>query len=80
MRKLKLESLTVESFETASATPRARGTVEAHGKPKPTTLQTYNVDICGDTMYFDCTLACSHLTNCSQCWESEVCLETRNCL
>lgn len=75
MRKLKLESLTVESFETAAAMPSERGTVQAHARPKPTTLQTYNVDVCGDTMYFDCTLACSHLTHCSQCWDTELCLE-----
>jgi hypothetical protein len=64
MRKLKLESLTVESFETAAAAPQVRGTVDAHAKPKPTTLQTYNVDICGDTQYFDCTLGCTVETNC----------------
>jgi cytochrome c peroxidase len=75
MRKLKLESLTVESFETAAAMQSERGTVQAHAKPQPTTLQTYNVDVCGDTMYFDCTLGCSHLTNCSQCWNTEICLE-----
>ncbi len=62
MRKLKLESLAVESFETTTATPQARGTVDAHAKPRPTTLQTYNVEICGDTMYFDCTLGCSRDT------------------
>ncbi len=30
MRKLKLESLHVESFETVSSTPTARGTVHGH--------------------------------------------------
>lgn len=66
MRKLKLESLTVESFDTAPAAARARGTVDGHARPpKPTTLQTYNVDACGDTMYFDCTLGCSINTNCA---------------
>lgn len=64
MRKLKLESLQVESFETTLTASRDRGTVNAHGKPKPTTLQTYNVDICGDTQYFDCTLGCSINTAC----------------
>jgi hypothetical protein len=63
MRKLKLESLTVESFETAAA-PHARGTVDAFARPKPTTLETYNVDRCGDTRYFDCTLGCTVETNC----------------
>jgi hypothetical protein len=70
MRKLKLESLTVESFETAPIAPQVRGTVDGHAKPQPpTTLQTYNIDVCGDTQYFDCTLACSHLTHCSECWQ-----------
>ena len=64
MRKLKLEALTVESFETAGV-PQERGTVEAHAKPRPTTLNTYNVDACGDTNYFDCTLGCSLNTNCA---------------
>ncbi|HEX5870126.1 MAG TPA: hypothetical protein VFY65_06915 [Longimicrobium sp.] len=63
MRKLKLESLAVESFETSPVAAQVRGTVDAHAKPTPpTTLQTYNVDICGDTMYFDCTLGCSRNT------------------
>lgn len=62
MRKLKLESLIVESFETAAATSSARGTVAAHARP--TTLETYNVERCGDTRYFDCTLGCSVETNC----------------
>jgi hypothetical protein len=75
MRKLKLESLTVESFETAPIATQPRGTVAAHAKPQPTTLQTYNVDICVDTMYFDCTLGCSHLTHCSLCWNTGTCLE-----
>lgn len=75
MRKLKLEALTVESFETAAAMPSGRGTVAANAKPQPTTLQTYDVEACGDTMYFDCTLGCSHLTHCSQCWDTEICLQ-----
>jgi hypothetical protein len=62
MRKLKLESLQVESFETTTAAPRERGTVEAHGKPHP--IETYSPERCGDTMYFDCTLGCSQNTAC----------------
>ena len=62
MRKLKLESLQVESFETTAAAPCERGTVEAHGRPP--TIDTYNPDRCGDTMYFDCTLGCSQNTAC----------------
>ncbi len=64
MRKLTLDTLAVESFETAASAPVGRGTVNAHARPKPTTLQTYNVEICGDTRYFDCTLGCTVETNC----------------
>lgn len=64
MRKLKLESLAVESFQTSPVATQARGTVAAHAKPQPT-LQTYNIDICGETMYFDCTLGCSYNTYCA---------------
>ena len=62
MRKLKLESLRVESFETAPNAPHGRGTVNANARPGP--LDTYNVDRCGDTQYFDCTLGCTVETNC----------------
>jgi hypothetical protein len=62
MRKLKLESLQVETFETTPAAANERGTVNAHGKPSP--IETYNVERCGDTRYFDCTLGCSVETNC----------------
>lgn len=74
MRKLKLESLSVESFQTSSAAARPRGTVEAHGKPQPGP-QTYNVDLCGDTLYFDCTFGCSVNTNCAGgCASADLCV------
>jgi hypothetical protein len=57
MRKLKLESLTVESFETAAA-PRERGTVAAHGDTR--------VYMCTNTMYVDCSLECTWNT-CEGC-------------
>lgn len=63
MRKLKLESLQIESFDTTSTVPQERGTVGAHGRPAP--IETYNVDLCGDTQYFDCTLGCSLHTYCA---------------
>ena len=63
MRKLKLEALQVESFQTAAAAPSVRGTVNANARPGP--LQTYNVDACGETQYFDCTLGCSYNTYCA---------------
>lgn len=71
MRKLTLESLTVESFETAAAATQVRGTVNANGKPGP--IETYNVDRCGETRYFDCTLGCTVETNC-YCAVSDACV------
>lgn len=62
MRKIKLESLTVESFETTAVPQQPRGTVDAHSRPKP--LETYDVEACGDTQYFDCTFGCSVNTAC----------------
>jgi len=58
MRKLKLESVKVESFDTTPATPRGRGTAHAHQIP------TWNAEQCGDTRYFDCTPGCSWDTAC----------------
>ena len=66
MRKLKLESRQVESFATAAA-PHGRGTVDAHGRPGP--IETYNVDRCGETQYFDCSLGCPSIAPC----ETEIC-------
>jgi hypothetical protein len=67
MRKLKLESLTVESFETA-ASPRQRGTVAAHVDIDADGLAAYpgtiNPDACGPTNYLDCTYGCSLNTRC----------------
>jgi hypothetical protein len=62
MRKLKLESLQVESFETALAA-RERGTMHAHQQHH--TIETYDIEECGDTRYFDCTYGCSINTNCA---------------
>jgi hypothetical protein len=64
MRKLKLESLRVESFVTAAA-PRSRGTINAHGGPRLTpAIETYDVDLCGETQYFDCSLGCPSIAPC----------------
>lgn len=68
MRKLTLESLQVESFVTAAASS-PRGTINAHGDPQPTPpietiLQTYDVEICGETQYFDCSLGCPSIAPC----------------
>jgi hypothetical protein len=68
MHKLKLESLQVESFETAALAVRLRGTVEAHSGPEPTPTtigpQTYDVEVCGETQYFDCSLGCPSIAPC----------------
>lgn len=65
MKKLKLESLEVTSFETTSDAARGRGTVVGHApRTRACPPETYNVDLCGDTQYFDCTLGCSINTNC----------------
>src|SRR5688572_6725865 len=77
MRKLKLETLQVESFETTSTGRTSRGTIEGHDAVAPDTRrcgdtgpsychvcyetdtcepETYDVQLCIDTNYFDCTL------------------------
>jgi hypothetical protein len=75
MRKLKLDSLVVESFETTSAESRPRGTVAAHiDEPCSTpsanctivSPYTYNND-CKKTEFFDCTFGCSLDTRCNRC-------------
>lgn len=68
MQKLKLESLTVESFETTSNASRLRGTVQAHDSIQPTpptvSIPTYDVEECGETQYFDCSLGCPSIAPC----------------
>lgn len=78
MRKLKLESLTVESFDTTTAAPPARGTVQGHDAPVSEAgesvcicqvtgnwrCQTDDYEVCGDTNYLDCTLACTDFASC----------------
>jgi hypothetical protein len=58
MRKLKLDSLKVESFDTTPAAARQRGTVNAHGVPTNTPAG------CGPTRNQECTFTCSWDTNC----------------
>lgn len=71
MRKLKLESLNVESFDTAAAPSFSRGTVQGNDISTPKICQVSNVlpctddpDACGATNYLDCTLACSDFPSC----------------
>ena len=71
MRKLKLESLEIESFETTPIAQHMRGTVDARqiapGGPHP--LKTYNPQQCGETQYFDCSLGCPSIAPC----DTEIC-------
>ena len=74
MRELKLESLQVESFDTTAAAPPARGTVQAHADSGESVClclasdgwecQTWDYEVCGDTNYLDCTLACTDFASC----------------
>jgi hypothetical protein len=65
MKKLKLETLEVTSFATTSHVARERGTVLGAARTNNNCPpQTYNPDLCGDTLYFDCTLGCSRNTDC----------------
>jgi hypothetical protein len=66
MKKLKLEELEITSFETTSGAARERGTVLGHGT-EPTiviVLETYDVEACGESQFFDCTYGCSMNTDC----------------
>lgn len=77
MRKLKLESLQVESFDTTSIAPPERGTVQAHADSGQSVCvcqfsrgrecKTYDYQVCGDTEYLDCTLACTDVASCQGC-------------
>ena len=65
MKKLKLESLEVTSFETGSAGAQELGTVHGRAKPPQTHFN------CPQTMFacptdpnFDCTFGCSRNTAC----------------
>lgn len=72
MRKLTLESLQVESFETTAESVSWRGTVEAHGAPAPDTptcppsavsqcapCESLEQTRCGHTCVYDCTAPCT---------------------
>lgn len=72
MRKLTLESLRVESFETTAGTHHWRGTVDGHGIIAPNTptcppsaisqcspCESLEHTRCGDTCVYDCTAPCT---------------------
>jgi hypothetical protein len=77
MRKLKLESLHVESFETTAPLSAPRGTVQGHDAVSEGgesicicqvsdgwECQTWDYQVCGDTNYLDCTFVCSYYESC----------------
>lgn len=79
MRKLKLESLIVETFETTAVASRGAGTVRGNEQVAGTGqtecqvcvvlsedwfCQTDSPEICGDTNYLDCTFICSAYETC----------------
>lgn len=72
MRKLTLESLQVESFETTAPGQPARGTVQGHLDDNPGTgatgcyaceatrnCESFDPAFCRDTEYLDCTFQCT---------------------
>jgi hypothetical protein len=62
MRKLKLESLNVDSFQTSAAALRSAGTVQAHA---PTYNPCYTWEpTCGPTDGLDCTYTCTKMDFC----------------
>ncbi len=77
MRKLKLESLNVESFDTLAPPSLARGTVRGNAQENVSYPQlcqisgdlecTASPEACGDTLYLDCTYACSDFESCQRC-------------
>jgi hypothetical protein len=69
MKKLKLESLEVTSFETSAAAVR-RGTVVANAPPQGTLpVYTYDVDVCGESYYVE---------DCGETYNVYLCPETKH--
>jgi hypothetical protein len=74
IRKLKLESLQVESFDTTAAVPPSRGTVQAHADSGESVCfcqvsdgwecHTWDFQACPDTQYLDCTMGCTDFESC----------------
>ena len=64
MKKLKLESLEVTSFETGGA-GQERGTVLGRAKPPQTNVNCPQTQFaCPTDPNFDCTYGCSYFTGC----------------
>lgn len=65
MRKLKLESLNVVTFETSADASRPGGTVRAHAPEAPTQNPCYTFEpTCGPTDALDCTYTCTKILSC----------------
>lgn len=78
MRKLKLESLEVASFETTPSPPETRGTVQGHRALTdgctilPGTART-NCGTCDPTEQATCSAGNPWANSCRLCWVSENC-------
>lgn len=55
MRKLKLESVQVQSFATTPAAPRQPGTVRAYVLAASILLPTYDPQVCGPNVTVGCS-------------------------
>jgi hypothetical protein len=64
MKKLRLESLEVTSFETGAAGPLHRGTVLGRDAKPATRLNCNTMFACPTDPNFDCTFGCSRDTGC----------------
>ena len=64
MRKLKLETLKIETFETSAAAACSAGTVRAHAAPTQNPCYTHE-PTCGPTDALDCTYTCTKMLSCA---------------
>jgi hypothetical protein len=65
MKKLTLESLTVDSFPTQSATGAARGTVAGHEEALDTTVHCVESYDCPDSYNGTCWISCWETCPCT---------------
>ncbi len=62
MKKLNLDGLNVESFDTSARVPPARGTVAAHG------LAMRTMSMCPESWNGTCYITCATCQTCEFCW------------
>jgi len=78
MRKLKLESLEVASFETVPSPPETRGTVQGHrantdGCLIPPTAARTHCGTCPPTEQATCSADNPWANSCRLCWATDDC-------